>query len=151
MGRPAGHWTVRVKRSGRVRGANLDQGALTYIGRLMVQAQKQRWSKGITAEDQAAPKLSKKYLFEKRKKRGVHRPIRDMHLTGETIANFQLRKAVNNIIRAEPTQRETRRRAMRSVSYAAMIGFASSDSRVVFNAAKLKYGQALSKAWIPIG
>ena len=53
-----------------------------------------------------------KYFFIKRKLRGVGRPVRDMNLSGQTIANFSLRKAAVGQIRAENSTRITRKRAM---------------------------------------
>ena len=141
---------VKVPRTGRVKAPRLDQGPLTFIGQAMVTAQKQRWARGVTADDYPAKPLSKKYLFIKRKIRKVSRPIRDMHLTGATVANFQLRKAINGVIRAENTTRETRKRAQRAQGYAQMIGLASTDAIAVFRASQEKYAEAVKHAWIPI-
>jgi len=141
---------VRVTKSGKVKKATLDQGPLTAIGEKMVAAQKLRWSKGIDANDQGAKPLSKRYLFIKQKIRGVHRPIRDMHLSGETLANFGLRKAINGVIRAENSTRKTRARAQGAQAFAQMIGLSGTDQIVVFNEAQRQYGEALKQAWIPV-
>ena len=142
--------TVAVKRTGRIKPATLDHGPLTEIGRAMVLAQKARWARGVNANDQSAKPLSKRYLFAKQKIRGVHRPIRDMHLSGETIANFQLRKAINGVIRAENTTRKTRARARGAEKYDEMIGLAGSDQIVIFRNAQAQYGKALQKAFVPL-
>lgn len=144
-------FTVKVKRTGRVQPANLDNGPLTEIGRLMVKAQLQRWSQGVNAEGNKAKPLSKRYLFIKQAYTKVHRPIRDMKMTGRTVANFQLRKAVNGTIRAENTTRAERTKAQRAQGYEEMIGFAGSDQMTVFRASQIQYGNWLQKAWIPIG
>lgn len=140
---------VKVPRTGRVKKPNLDHASLTFIGRSMVLEQKQRWATGVTANENIKP-LSKKYLFIKKKIRNVHRPIRDMHLTGDTIKGFQLRKAINGVIRAENTTRELRKRAQRAQGYAQMIGFAQSDLSHVFGLARYEYGKFLKHAWIPV-
>lgn len=141
---------VAVKKTGRIKPATLDHGPLTEIGRAMVLAQKARWARGVNANDQSAKPLSKKYLFIKQKIRGIHRPIRDMHLSGETIANFQLRKAINGVIRAENTTRKTRVRAQAAQKIAEMIGLAGSDQLVIFRNAQVQYGRALQKAFVPL-
>src|SRR4029434_2030552 len=84
---------VKVKRPGRVKPPNLADPQLKTVGEEMVAAQKLRWSKAINAEGNVAKKLSVKYFFIKRKVRGVGRPVHDMNLTGQTIANFILRNA----------------------------------------------------------
>jgi hypothetical protein len=142
--------TVKVPRTGRVKAPNLDHGALTFIGQHMVNAQKQRWLRGIDANDQPAKRLSKKYLFIKKGIRNVSRPIRDMYLTGMTINNFILRKANDGQIRAENTTREARKRAQRANNIDQMIGFASTDADQVFRSSAAQYGKFVQKAWIPI-
>jgi hypothetical protein len=118
----------------------------------MVAAQKDRWSKAINAEGNAAKPLSKKYFFMKRKAMGGRgRPVRDMKMTGVTVENFQLRKAINGIIRAENTTREARKHATKSQKIEEMIGFAGTDQIGVFKDAQAQYGKWPQKAWIPIG
>jgi len=142
---------VKVKKTGRVRPPQLDNGQLTYIGRLMVAAQKDRWSKSIDAEGNQAKPLSMRYFFKKRKYLGVNQPRRDNRLTGLMAQNFQLRKAINGVIRAEPTSRMARQHANQAQGFEEMIGFAGSDQTVVFRAAQREYGAWLQKAWVPIG
>jgi hypothetical protein len=141
---------IKVTQTGRIKPPNLDNGQLTAIGNDMVAAQKERWSKGINAEGNPAKPLSKRYLFIKKKFTGASRPIRDMKMTGQTLANFSLRKAVNGVIRAENSTRETRRRALRSQQVEEMIGFAGSDQVVVFREALDQYGSWLKRAWVPL-
>jgi predicted TIM-barrel fold metal-dependent hydrolase len=142
--------SIKVKQTGRVRPANLDHGPLTIIGTEMVKAQKLRWSKGINAAGNRAKPLARKSLFIKAKFRHTNRPIRDMQMTGGTIQNFTLRKAINNVIRAENTSRNTRSKAQRAQKYEDMIGFAGSDQITVFNSAQVQYGRWLQTAWVPI-
>lgn len=141
---------VTTKRTGRVRQPNLDNGALTDIGRQMVTAQKERWSKAIDAEGNPAKKLGVRYAIIKAKYRRTNRAVRDMEMTGETKKNFDLRKAINGVIRAENTTRSTRQRAQKAQNIVEMIGLAGSDQLVVFKASQEKYGQWLQKAWIPL-
>jgi hypothetical protein len=142
---------IKVKQTGRIRPPNLDNGQLTAIGKEMVVAQKLRWSQAVNTTGTAARQLSKRYLFIKKKYRRVNRPVRDMRMTGLTIDNFQLRKAINGVIRAENTSREGRRRAQRAQQYEDMIGFAGSDQIVVFREAQAQYGKWLQRAWVLIG
>jgi hypothetical protein len=142
---------VKVKRTGRVKPANLADPQLKAVGEEMVAAQKLRWGKAINAEGNAAKKLSVKYFFIKRKLRGVGRPVRDMNLSGQTIANFSLRKAAVGQIRAENSTRITRKRAMGAQNVDPMIGFAGTDQISLFKASQLQYGIYLQKAWVPIG
>jgi len=142
--------TIKVKRTGRVRPADLDQSWLTRIGNYMVTKQKERWAQAINAEGNPARPLSVKYLFEKRAYTGNTKPKRDMKMTGETIANFQLRKANNGTIRAENTTRLARKKADRAQGYEQMIGFAGSDQMAIFNATQKVYGEKLKTAWVPL-
>src|SRR4030095_11738540 len=96
---------VKVKRTGRVKPPNLADPQLKTIGEEMVAAQKLRWGKASKAEGNVAKKRAVKYFFIKRKVRGVGRPVRDMNLSGQTIANFSLRKAAGGQIRAENSTR----------------------------------------------
>ena len=141
---------ITVKQSGRVKKIMLDQGPMTAIGEAMVKAQKLRWSKAVISNDQAAKRLSIKYFFEKRKFTGQNRPVRDMRMTGRTVENFQLRKAINNTIRAENSTRLERQKAQTAQKAEDMIGFAPSDQMVVFRESKDKYGDWLQKAWVPL-
>ena len=142
--------SVKTKRTGRVQAARLDNAALTAIGTVMVQEQKARWEKGVNADGTAAKPLSKRYTFIKKAYRKVSRPIRDMKMTGRTLENFQLRKAIDGVIRAEPTQRETRRRAQIAQKIEEMIGLAPADQIAIFRATQAKYGDWVKRAWIPI-
>jgi hypothetical protein len=141
---------IRVTQTGRVKPPNLDNGQLTAIGREMVEAQKLRWSKAINADGNPAKPLSKKYLFMKKKFTGASRPRRDMKMTGQTVANFGLRKAINGVIRAENSTRETRRRAQRASDTEQMIGFSGSDQVTVFRESQTQYGKFLQRAWVPL-
>jgi hypothetical protein len=142
---------IKVKKTGRIRQPKLDKGPLTAIGNVMVAAQKRRWERAYTADGQPAKKLSVRYAIMKGKYLHTARPKRDMRLTGQTIANFQLRKAINDQIRAEPTQRKTRERARRAQQFADMIGFAGSDINAVAHESEKQYGKLLQKMWVPIG
>jgi hypothetical protein len=141
---------VKVKRTGRLRKPNLDNGPLTAIGNEMVKAQLARWAASIDAEGNKAKWLTMKYVFIKQKFTGVNRPKRDNKMTGALVKNFTLRKATAGVIRAEPTQRLTRLHAMRSQGYEEMIGFAGNDQLVVFRGAEREYGNFLKTAWVPV-
>lgn len=146
--------SIKVLKSGRIIPARLDNAGLTRIGDAMVALQLKRWSLGLNADGNAAKPLGKKTFFAKRgyfKKAGITRPvIRDNNMTGSLVANFSLRKAINGVIRAEPTRRETRAHASRADSYVQMIGFASYEQVQIFETAFAEYGQIFTKAWIPI-
>ena len=141
---------VKVKSSGRFKAPNLDNGQLTSIGREMVAAQKARWAQAVNAQGNPAKRLSMKYTFEKKAFTGQSRPKRDMKMTGRTLENFTLRKAIDMKIRAENTTRLERAKATRSQMYDQMIGFASTDQQVVFRGASREYGQWARKAWVKI-
>jgi len=140
---------VRVKQTGRIKGPNLDNGALTAIGEAMVAAQKDRWAKGLNADGVPAKKLSPRYAAIKRKVLKKE-PIRDNYMTGALSRNFSLRKANNGSIRAEATSREARAHANSATRFEQMIGFAGSDQLAVFKTAQAEYGAHLDKAWVPI-
>jgi hypothetical protein len=142
---------VKVTKSGRLRGPDLSDPQLKIIGDAMVKAQKARWDDGVNAEGNQAKPLSKKYFFMKRAYTHQTSPIRDMKMTGATVANFTLRKANNGTIRAENTSRAGRSHANRAQSFEEMIGFAGSDQIAVFRESQLQYGLFLQKAWVPIG
>lgn len=142
---------IEVKKTGRIRAPVLDHGALTRIGTEMLAAQKQRIGRGLNTSDSQAKPLSKPYLFKKAKIRRTNRPIRDLKLTGLLMENFTLRKAANGIVRAEPTSREARKHALAAVEKDAMIGFAGSDLKTVYEGAEEQYGQLAKKMWVPIG
>ena len=141
---------VKVVKTGRFKPPVLDNGKLTEIGNKMVAAQKQRWSQGRNATDAKARPLSKPYLFRKAKLRRTNRPIRDLHLTGLLLSNFTLRKAVNGVIRAEPTSREGRKHATSATEKDQMIGFAGSDAAAVFDETAKQYGSLAEKMWFPV-
>ena len=137
-------------RSGKVRGPNLSDPQLRIIGTLMVKDQKERWAKHINAEGQPAKKLSVKYAIIKQQL--LHkRPYRDMVLTGKLLANFSLRRAANNRIRAENTTRLDRAKAQANQLLDQMIGFAVSDIKDAINNVQVQYGQWAKTAWIPLG
>jgi hypothetical protein len=141
---------ISVTKSGRIRGPNLSDLQLKAIGDRMVAEQKARWAKATDAAGQPAKKLSVRYAIIKQKY--THkRPVRDMVMTGKTLANFTLRKAADGRIRAENTTRLERQKAMRANQYDQMIGFAVSDAQAVFDETQKQYGQYVNKAWIPIG
>jgi hypothetical protein len=140
---------IKVKRTGRVRPPNLPDAQLKAIGDKMVAEQKARWARSVDAAGQTAKKLSVKYAIIKQAV--LHkRPVRDMSMTGATIKNFQLRKAALGKIRAENTTRLERSKALRANNYDQMIGFALTDTKVIFDAAQNEFGQWVNKAWIPL-
>jgi hypothetical protein len=141
---------VKVKKTGRLRTPQLDQGQLTFMGNAIVVAQKQRWAAGINAEGNVAKPLSKRYAFYKSKVTGQTHPKRDMRLFGTAIENFQLRKAVHGTIRAENTTRQARRHAAQAQRADQMIGFAGSDQIKVFGMAQGMYSGYCRRAWVPI-
>ena len=141
---------IAVQSTGRVRGPNLSDPQLKAIGDRMVAAQKARWARAEDASGQPAAKLSVRYAIIKQAV--LHkRAKRDMSMTGQTVKNFTLRKAANGVIRAENTTRLERAKALRANSYDQMIGFAVSDTKVVFDEAQAQYGQYVNSAWIPVG
>jgi hypothetical protein len=140
---------IEVKKTGRVRGPNLSDPQLTVIGNKMVAAQKERWAKSFNANGQQATKLAVRYAIIKQAV--LHkRPTRDMWMTGKTVANFTLRKAANGIVRAENTTRLERAKALRANGYEQMIGFALTDTKVVFDETQVQYSNYAHTAWIPL-
>jgi hypothetical protein len=141
---------VKVKQTGRIRAPRLDNGQLTLIGHRMVATQKARWANGVDASGNTAKPLSKKYTFIKKKYRGVNRPIRDNQMTGVLVANFTLRKAIDNQIRAENTSRAGRAHANRAQGFDEMIGFSGPDQVDLFRSVQAEYGNWAKKAWFQI-
>lgn len=141
---------VKVKQTGRVKAPRLDNGKLTRIGELMVAAQKDRWSQGVNAAGNQAKPLSMKYLFKKKAYTHENRPIRDNKMTGLLVGNFQLRRAIDNVIRAENTTRNARAHANGAQIYEEMIGFAGTDQLVVFRATQRAYGEYAKNAWFQV-
>jgi hypothetical protein len=148
---PRDPFSVHVTKTGKIIKPRLEQGPLLNIGNIAVAEQKKRWAAAIDAEGNAAKQLSMKYLFEKKAFTGVNRPKRDMKMTGVTVDNFTLRRAINNQIRAENTSRAARSHANRAQTYEQMIGLAGSDQIAIFKATQAEYGAYLKRAWVPIG
>jgi hypothetical protein len=93
--------------------------------------------------------LSVKYAIIKQKT--LHKKaVRDMRMTGLTAANFKLRKAIDNTIRAENTTRQARQNAQKANDIEQMIGLAGSDQQAIFRQSQAEYGKWLEKAWIPV-
>ena len=142
---------IRVKQTGRVRKPNLDNGDMTAIGQEMVAAQKARWAAGVNADGAKARPLSRRYTYIKAKVRRTNRPIRDMHLSGILLNNFTLRKAINNVIRAEPTSRVARdQHAKPANKIEQMIGFSGSDIKASYDEIAKRYGDLARRMWIPV-
>jgi len=122
---------VSIKRSGRLRPPKLTDAELTRIGRIVVANQKARWAAGINANGITAKPLNRRYFFVKRAFRKIADPIRDNEMTGDLKGNFQLRRAGNWVIRAQPTARLPRQKAMRAEQYEEMIGFSPAEQVIV--------------------
>jgi len=142
---------ITVKKRGFFRAPKLDNGTLTQIGIEMVAAQKARWARAENADGTKAKPLSKKYIFQKAKIRRTNRPVRDLHLSGTLLENFSLRKAINGLVRANPTSRKAIEHARLGQEKEAMIGFAPSDIRVVGEAAEKAFADLTQRLWYQIG
>lgn len=141
--------TITVTRTGRIRPPNLPDLQLKAIGLQMVLDQKARWAAGVNADGIPAKKLSVRYAIIKQAV--LHkRPKRDMTMTGRTVANFQLRKAANGIIRAENTTKLERQKCQTVQLYDQMIGFSLSDAKNVFQDIEKEFGKYVGTAWIPL-
>jgi len=141
--------SVKVKQAGRMKPPNLDNAVLTAIGKEMVAEQLARWAKGINADGAPAKPLSKKYTFIKKYVTGKHVPIRDNYMTGALVHNFQLRKATDGVIRAEPTQRMTRQHSIRSDLYVQMTGFSPPETVKILKNVGEGYQKYINKGWQP--
>jgi len=146
---------VSVKQKGRVRPPRLDGGVLQGIGEVMVERQKERWSKHVNAAGNTAKPLSKRYTFIKKnflKKQGIiiGAPYRDVKLTGLLIENFQLRKAINGVIRAENTTKKARDHANGMQGQEEMIGFSGPEQMAAFRNFQAFYGQWVKRAWFQL-
>jgi hypothetical protein len=141
---------VSIKRSGRIRPPKLlIDPELTRIGRLMVANQKARWAAGINANGITAKQLNRRYFFVKKAFRKIADPKRDNEMTGDLKSNFTLRRASNGVIRAQPTARLPRQKAMRAEQYDEMIGFSPPEQVLIsyeFIRLVLKYANV---AWQP--
>ena len=141
---------IKVTETGHVKKPKLDGGQLTRIGTQMVLDQKARWAAHKNAMGQEAKPLSKKYVFIKKKIRGGGRVYRDNNLRGALLANFQLRKAINGEIRAEPTSRVGRAHANGAVLYEDMIGFSGPEQTALFKNVQDEYNGMLKSAWVKL-
>jgi hypothetical protein len=138
---------VEVKQSGRFRPPKLDGGALTAMGQELVRVQLERWENGLNVFDSKAKPLSKKAFFIKRRVRKTSRPVRDLNMTGLLRSNFTLRKAIDNVIRAEPTSRAARQHARQGNAPEQMIGFAGSDMKAAYDEAVKAWGRLAGTLW----
>jgi len=132
---------------GKLLPPTLTSAQLTEIGKAMVVAQKERWSRGINADDRPARALAP--VTAKGKQRYGAAPIRNMVMTGLTRDNFTLRKATATEIRAENTSRAGRMHASKAQVFEQMIGLAPSDQDVIFRQAYRAYSLYLQRAWRP--
>lgn len=161
---------VSVKRSVRLRGPNLDNGALTKIGEVMVATIKARIAQGMDADGNKALPLSRSYAIFKtgylKKNRGIgtNRPIRDLSLSGVSMQNYTLRRAADNVIRADATTRMARlkltegqqqQRKKKGVTstlgVSQMFGWEGRNVADVLAETRKQYGNFVKKAVIPIG
>jgi hypothetical protein len=145
---------IKVQKTIRLRLAKLDHAELTAIGRTMVDNQRKRWARGVSADNQAIP-LKPRYARMKKavlKKKGrAGTPLRDMSLFGVFGKSFRLRLAENNKIRAEATTRQAREHARRANRIVQMIGFSGPEFDSICNLAQKKYGAAFKRAVIRVG
>jgi hypothetical protein len=142
---------VSIKRSGRLKPPVFTDYELARIGKIVVQNQKARWAMGINANGMKAKPLNRRYYFVKKAFRHIPDPIRDNEMTGDLKQNFQLRKAGNMTIRAQPSARLPRQKALRAEQYEEMIGFSPPEIAIVgaeFAALTVKYSKA---AWQAMG
>ena len=161
---------VTVKRSVRLRGPNLDNGALTKIGEVMVSTIKARIAQGLDADGNKALPLSRSYAIFKagylKKNRGIgtNRPIRDLSLSGESLQNYTLRRAADNVIRADATTRMARLKLTQgqqqqrkkkgvtsTLGTSQMFGWEGRNVADVLDETRKQYGDLVKKAVIPIG
>ena len=161
---------VSVKRSVRLRGPNLDNGALTKIGEVMVATMKTRIAQGMDADGNKALPLSRSYAIFKtgylKKNRGIgtNRPIRDLSLSGVSMQNYTLRRASDNVIRADATTRMARLKLTQgqqqqrkkkgvttTLGTSQMFGWEGRTVVAVLAETKKQYGNFAKKAVIPIG
>jgi len=138
---------MAVDKTGQVQPANLTSAQLKAIGQVMVRAQKERWSRGVNADDQTARPLHR--ITAKGKVTYGANPIRDMVMTGLTKENFTLRKWTATDIRAENTSREARRHARQAQRFEQMIGISPNDRDQIFGAVYRAYSAYLKRAWKP--
>jgi len=138
----------KVKKSGRFQLPDLDGGFYQAIGTEMVRSMRARIARGRNAYGQMAKPLSKGYAKQKMTYRKIANPIRDMNMTGLAMNNFRLRKANAGVIRADITEAEPRRHALRAQSFEHMFGWAPQDKANVTKLCKLKYGVASKNAWV---
>ena len=161
---------VSVKRSVRLRGPNLDNGALTKIGEVMVATIKARIAQGRDADGNKALPLSRSYAIFKtgylKKNRGIgtNRPIRDLSLSGVSMQNYTLRRAADNVIRADATTRMARLKLTQgqqqqrkkkgvtsTLGVSQMFGWEGRNVADVLAETRKQYGNFVKKAVIPIG
>jgi hypothetical protein len=138
---------IKVDKSGYIAPPLLTDVQLKDIGNVMVQAQKERWSHGINAQDQKARPLAK--VTAKGKATFGKNPIRDMDMTGVVRQNFTLRKWTMSNIRAENTSRAGRMHARKAQIFERMIGISPRDRDIIFAHAYRAYGFYLQSAWRP--
>jgi len=138
---------MATTQTGELLPPNLTSPQLKAIGQVMVRAQKDRWSRGINADDHSARPLHK--VTAKGKSTYGAKPIRNMVMTGLMEENFTLRKATMTEIRAENTSREARKHARQAQWFEQMIGISPSDRDAIFAATYRAYSAYLKRAWKP--
>jgi hypothetical protein len=161
---------ISVKRSVRLRGPNLDNGALTKIGEVMVSTIKARIAQGLDADGNKALPLSRSYAIFKagylKRNRGIgtNRPIRDLSLSGVSMQNYTLRRAADNVIRADATTRMARLKLTQgqqqqrkkkgitsTLGTSQMFGWEGRNVADVLDETRKQYRDLVKKAVIPIG
>lgn len=162
--------TVKVKKSVRLRPPKLDGGALTKIGMVMLTQIKERIASGIDADGRKALPLSKYYsifkagFLKKNKGTGTNRPIRDLSLTGASMQNYTLRRALDNVIRSDATTRAARQKltegqsqvrkskgVAQTLGASQMFGWDGKSTTEVMKETEAQYGKFIRSVVIPVG
>lgn len=135
---------LKIVSTGTMKAPKLTTAEYRALGEEIVAAMKRRLARGINNEGNPAYPLSDYYARIKAKIRRTRHPIRDLHLTGMTLNDFQVRRAWGGIIRAGPQLPTARKRALLAQLIDPLIGFTDYEQRAVVKRVRQLYGRKIT-------
>jgi hypothetical protein len=138
---------IKVEQSGELAPPILTDAQLMAIGKVMVDAQKDRWSHAIDSTGATAKPLAPKTA--KLKAKAGRNPVRDMYMTGLTRANFDVEIATAGVIVAGNTSSQAQMHARKAQAFDEMIGLAPTDQAIVEAAVEQAYEDYIQTSWRP--
>jgi hypothetical protein len=145
---PVDKFQIKVEQSGELAPPILTDAQLMAIGKLMVAAQKDRWSRAIDSTGAAARPLAP--ITAKLKRKAGRQPKRDMYMTGVTIRDFDVLVATAGVIVAGNKSGEAQLHARKAQAFDEMIGLAPTDQAIVEAAVERAYEDYIQTSWRPV-